>query len=63
MADTLDEAIREAKIAAGLDPNEKHVAAEFYMHLGDEWERLFWQRCLTMVFAEEGVELTEEDFK
>lgn len=61
MAETLDEAIREAKIAAGLDPDEKHHAFEFYMHLG-EWERPFWQRCLTMVFAEEGVELTEEDF-
>ena len=63
MAETLDEAIREAKIAAGLNPDEKHAAADFYMHLGDEWETPFWQRCLTMVFAEEGVDLTEEDFK
>ena len=63
MAKSLDEAIRDAKIAAGLNPDEKHAAAEFYMHLGDELETLFWQRCLTIVFAEEGVELTEDDFK
>lgn len=52
MTETLDEAVREAKIAAGLNPDEKFPPAYFVHQLAPEWRGPFWERQLDRVAAE-----------
>lgn len=49
----LDEAVREAKVRAGLSPDEKHLPKLFVDHLDPEWRMPFWRRQIEMVVASE----------
>lgn len=42
-AATLDDAIRQAKIAAGLDPDLAHLPALWADRIPKGWARLFWE--------------------
>lgn len=53
MADSLDEAVTEAKVAAGLDPGQKYPAYMFHEFIEEKWQRPFWERALDRVFAAE----------
>jgi len=44
--DSLDAAVAQAKIAAGLNPDEKHQPRLWLGHLPNRWRREFWARQL-----------------
>lgn len=52
MAETLDEAVREAKVAAGLNPDEKYPPAYFQHQIAPERCRPFWSRQIDRVVAD-----------
>lgn len=45
---TLDSVVRQAKIDAGLNADEKHQPRLWIEHLPKEWRRAFWARQLEM---------------
>jgi hypothetical protein len=49
-APRLPQAIREAKIASGLDPDKTYPPTEFYDQLG-EWSKPFWEWQVSRVIA------------
>lgn len=50
---SLDTAVRIAKIRAGLDPAQAYPPARFYEHLGPKWEPQFWARQVDRVLEAE----------
>ncbi|MFP7833116.1 hypothetical protein [Marisediminicola sp. LYQ134] len=52
----LDDAIRQAKITAGLDPNYPARPADFIDSLPQEWQRPFMQRQIHRALAEMSAE-------
>lgn len=53
MAETLEEAIVAAKVAAGLDPDLKYPAYEFHEHIEERWRQPFWEHQLNHVIADD----------
>jgi len=49
---SLDEAVRQAKVAAGLDPDALYSPELFVGHLDPAWSRLFWKRQVDRVFEQ-----------
>ena len=56
MSETLDEAVRRAKVEAGLDPDKKYEPILFFSYIGPECEKEFWDQqintCLNGALAE-----------
>lgn len=61
MAETLDEAVREAKVSAGLNPDEKYPPAYFQHQLAPEWHQPFWSRQIDRVVADLTTQPSEGD--
>ena len=51
MAETVEEAIYEAKVAAGLDPEQKYPSYRFAGHMEERWSRPFCELVLDQVIA------------
>jgi hypothetical protein len=49
----LDEAIRYAKVRAGLDPDQAYPLAQWVEHLEQHWRRPFWESQLDRVVEAE----------
>lgn len=54
MSATLEDAIREAKIEAGLLPDEKYPPTLFHEFIPQAWRRAFWERQVDRVIESEG---------
>lgn len=51
--DSLQTAVKVAKIRAGLDPDRIYPPAQFYKNLGPKWEPQFWAQQVNRVLEAE----------
>jgi len=53
MSETLNDAIAEAKRAAGLDPSGKYPVRMYADHVDRRWISEFWERVLSIVTTQD----------